>query len=146
MFLKSLNEECDGSCSAPTDGEMFIKIVVNSESMALSPSTNESYYLNVSTNEKISTVMITAETSFGARHGLETLTQLFAKSTDKYNRNSLVITSPAEINDSPIYQHRGLLLDTARHFIPVPHILRTLDGMGSCKLNGDFKCPQLIKK
>lgn len=144
MFLKSLNEECDGSCSAPTDGELFIKIGVNSESMTLSPSTNESYYLNVSTNEKITTVRITAETSFGARHAIETLSQLFAKSTDKYNRNSLVITSPAEINDSPVYQHRGLLLDTARHFIPVPHILRTLDGMGSCKLNGNLKCPLLI--
>lgn len=141
MFLKSLNEECNGECSGPTDGEMFIKIEVNSDSMALSPSTNESYFLNVSTIEKKSTVTITAETSFGARHGLETLTQLIAKTTDEFNRNSLVLTSPAEINDKPVYQHRGLLLDTARHFIPVPHILRTLDGMGSCKLNGDLKYP-----
>ncbi|CAO1349067.1 unnamed protein product [Diamesa tonsa] len=135
LFLKSLNEECNGECSAPTDGEMFIKIEVNSDSMTLSPSTNESYFLKVSTIEKKSTVTITAETSFGARHGLETLTQLIAKTTDEFNRNSLVVTSPAEINDKPVYQHRGLLLDTARHFIPVPHILRTLDGMGSCKLN-----------
>lgn len=140
MFLKSLNEECEGSCSAPTDGEMFIKIEVNSDSLTLSSSTNESYFLIIHTNKNKSNVIITAETSFGARHGLETLTQLIAKTTDDLDRNLLVVTSSASINDKPIYQHRGLLLDTARHFIPVPHILRTLDGMGSCKLNGDFKC------
>lgn len=41
----------------------------------------------------------------------------------------------AKIRDRPAYPHRGLMLDTARNFIPVPDILRTIDAMASSKLN-----------
>jgi hexosaminidase len=50
-------------------------------------------------------------------------------------RSGLVIVSNADISDKPAYQHRGLLLDSARHFIPVSTILRTIDGMAATKLN-----------
>jgi hexosaminidase len=46
-----------------------------------------------------------------------------------------VTLSRVLIEDSPEYSYRGLLLDTARNFIPIPSILRTLDGMSTCKLN-----------
>lgn len=32
-------------------------------------------------------------------------------------------------------QHRGLMLDTARHFLPVSLILRQIDGMAFSKMN-----------
>lgn len=39
------------------------------------------------------------------------------------------------IQDCPKFKHRGFLLDTARHFIPVLSILNTLDAMSYSKLN-----------
>lgn len=39
------------------------------------------------------------------------------------------------IHDRPSFPHRGFMLDTARHFIPVASILKMLDGMAASKLN-----------
>lgn len=47
----------------------------------------------------------------------------------------LLVVASAQIEDRPIYRHRGLLLDTARNFIPIADIERTIDGMGASKLN-----------
>ena len=39
------------------------------------------------------------------------------------------------IEDSPRFPWRGLLLDSARHFLPIPDIKRQIDGMAAAKLN-----------
>ena len=39
------------------------------------------------------------------------------------------------IDDAPAYAWRGLLIDVARHFLPLTALLRTLDGMAQFKLN-----------
>ncbi len=39
------------------------------------------------------------------------------------------------IEDAPRFPWRGLMLDPARHFLPVDALLRTLDGMALAKLN-----------
>lgn len=135
LFLNKLNEECDNNCNLPSDNEMFIRIDMKSESLSLNSQTEESYQLNITKSGNSILAYITADTIFGARHGLETLSQLMTKRVDEMNRKGLVIIENAEITDKPIYQHRGLLLDTARHFIPAEVILRILDGMSSTKLN-----------
>ncbi|CAF4223859.1 unnamed protein product, partial [Rotaria magnacalcarata] len=39
------------------------------------------------------------------------------------------------IQDWPRFPYRGILLDTARHFLPVPIIKQHLDAMASNKFN-----------
>jgi hexosaminidase len=39
------------------------------------------------------------------------------------------------LSDAPIFRHRGLMLDTARNFLPLYAMKRTLDAMAASKLN-----------
>lgn len=135
LFLKNLNEECGAECNLPSENEMFIRIQIQSPDLKLSSETDESYQLKLQSSSNRILAEISAETVFGARHGLETLSQLMTKRVDRMKRAGLVIVSSASITDKPAYQHRGLLLDSARHFIPVPTILRILDGMSATKMN-----------
>lgn len=48
---------------------------------------------------------------------------------------TLVAVATAHATDSPRYPHRGLMLDTARHFLPLSALLRTVDAMAASKLN-----------
>ncbi|XP_067002657.2 chitooligosaccharidolytic beta-N-acetylglucosaminidase [Anabrus simplex] len=95
-------------------------------------STNESYVLKVQqTADGKVNVTITAPTYFGARHGLETLTQLVVLSAE----GRLLMPKKASVRDHPIYKYRGILLDTARSFFPPNAIKRTLDAMAANKMN-----------
>lgn len=85
-------------------------------------------------------VEISSETAYGARHALETLTQLIASYSvyDKETRGkqwALVMVARAKIRDKPVYPHRGLLLDTARNFLPTKAIQRQINAMAASKLN-----------
>lgn len=51
------------------------------------------------------------------------------------HRNCLLLIATARIKDRPVFQHRGLLVDTARNFVPLKDIERTIDGMAANKLN-----------
>lgn len=135
LFLKNLNEECGSECNLPSENEMFVRIRIDSANLKLYSETSESYQLNITSSANRVMAQISAETVFGARHALETLSQLMVRRVDDMKRNGLVIVSSAQISDKPAYQHRGLLLDSARHFIPMTTILRILDGMSSSKLN-----------
>jgi hexosaminidase len=87
--------------------------------------TDESYSFN-STN---SAIVLRAKTVFGAMHGLQTLQQLLQVEDGHY------VIPAVEINDSPRFPWRGLMIDVSRHFMPLPVIYRTLDGMAAVKLN-----------
>ena len=87
--------------------------------------TDESYSIDSTSNK----VILQAKTVFGALHGLETLKQLPQVEGDHY------VLPALQINDSPRFPWRGLMLDVSRHFMPLPVIYRTLDGMAAVKLN-----------
>ena len=47
----------------------------------------------------------------------------------------LLINDGTIINDAPRFKYRGLMLDTARHFIPVPVLRKQIDAMSYNKFN-----------
>ncbi|XP_075234714.1 chitooligosaccharidolytic beta-N-acetylglucosaminidase-like [Lycorma delicatula] len=119
--------------------KLIIKIKIKDETVDnLSLSTEqEAYNLTVKqSNEDKSLFQITAviesETFFGARHGLETLSQLIIY--DEYNYN-LLIPKLINIEDYPKYPYRGIMLDTSRNYFSVNSIKRTIDIMSANKLN-----------
>ena len=90
---------------------------------------NESYTLQIDA----STATLTAPTINGALHGLQTFSQLCRYDFDK---DAVVIDeAPWQISDAPRFSHRGLMLDTARHFYPPAAILPLLDAMAAVKLS-----------
>ena len=74
-------------------------------------------------------VSIDAPTSLGVLRALATLEQL--PRTDRKGR----YLPEVDIRDQPRFAWRGLLIDAARHFMPVAVIKRNLDGMAAVKLN-----------
>ncbi|XP_055372164.1 beta-hexosaminidase subunit beta-like [Condylostylus longicornis] len=84
---------------------------------------DEWYYLSGSGN-------ILAHSIWGILRGLETYSQLITPAN-----NGLLKIRDVRIRDSPRYPHRGLLLDTSRHFMEMKTIYDVLDGMAYNKLN-----------
>ncbi|XP_068249173.1 chitooligosaccharidolytic beta-N-acetylglucosaminidase-like [Palaemon carinicauda] len=111
---------------------LFLDFTVSGMDTQLTLETDESYTLAVLTNGDQTTATIIAASFFGARHALETLSQLIDH--DEID-GSLMIVSSAMISDSPAFPYRGILLDTSRNFISVRAIERTLDAMAANKLN-----------
>ncbi|CAN7989398.1 unnamed protein product, partial [Ixodes hexagonus] len=75
--------------------------------------------------------VIEAETVWAALRGLETFSQL-VHLNKKVNAFVVNVTS---ILDYPTYSHRGILLDSARHFLPVKLLKDNLDAMSYNKFN-----------
>ncbi|CAI5494519.1 unnamed protein product, partial [Closterium sp. Naga37s-1] len=98
---------------------------------------DESYVLTVGgaapDHSSSAVIRIHANTTVGALRALETLSQLVRR--DPASRLALLQGVPLTIHDRPRFPHRGVLLDTARHFHPVPFIERLLDSMSYAKLN-----------
>jgi hexosaminidase len=67
---------------------------------------------------------------WGVLRGMETFLQLVGPGGSTAFRVPAVV-----IEDRPRFAWRGLLLDPARHFMPVETVKRTLDGMAAVKLN-----------
>ncbi|KAF7277868.1 hypothetical protein GWI33_009122 [Rhynchophorus ferrugineus] len=88
---------------------------------------DEKYQLNVTTDA----VLLSAPSVWGILRGLESFSQLLYLGADGYTvrLNSTVIV------DYPRYKHRGLLLDTARHYMPLTQIYQVIDGLAYNKMN-----------
>lgn len=91
---------------------------------------DESYTMRINSKG----ISIDAISVFGAQHALTTLVQL-ASMADA-NREKKGINFPTlRIEDAPRFAWRGLLIDSARHFLSLQTIKRQLDGMAAAKLN-----------
>lgn len=69
-------KECINNCSLENSPQVFLKLSINSKSLELNLNTDESYTLHVLASDKTIFIDIKAETVYGARHGLETLSNL----------------------------------------------------------------------
>jgi hexosaminidase len=64
---------------------------------------------------------------WGALRALETFTQLMYRDTAT---NTVKIDGvPLAVNDHTRFNHRGILIDTARHYQPVDEILKIIDSL-----------------
>ncbi|XP_023194090.1 beta-hexosaminidase subunit beta isoform X1 [Xiphophorus maculatus] len=105
VWITSPDSECDGYPSVSSD---------------------ESYELTVDQPFAV----LKAPKVWGALHGLETFSQLIVE--DEYGTKTINSTV---ISDFPRFAHRGVLLDTSRHFLPIKVILTNLEIMAMNKFN-----------
>lgn len=132
------NGPCPGiqyGTSDPNLGQrsVHVHIYVEDDGATMSLDKSEFYQLviNHTTDEEVR-VIIYADTFFGARHALETMSQLV--NYDDVN-DSLQIVDEAMVSDAPVYAIRALTVDTSRNFITMESLKRTIDGMAMNKLN-----------
>ncbi len=86
---------------------------------------DESYTLDVTP----SGAKLQAVTPLGTLHGLQTFLQLVSIAPEGF------LVPAVSIQDQPRFPWRGLMIDSARHFIPLQVVKRNLDGMEAVKLN-----------
>ncbi|KAL7287361.1 hypothetical protein TKK_0018478 [Trichogramma kaykai] len=162
-FLDNIRAYCNvggrnRECRFPPGPERSIRVHVKVESsaMRLDWRTNESYELEIDNKGggDLVSVLVTAQTVYGARHALETLSQLVAArpatnceddggddstSSDgggsQRHHHELVMLDEANVKDKPVFAHRGLLVDTGRNFLPLESLLRTVDALAANKMN-----------
>ncbi|KAG9141578.1 hypothetical protein Leryth_026539 [Lithospermum erythrorhizon] len=108
-----------------------INVVIRSSNDELQYGVDESYKLLISAQGDL--VNLEAETIYGALHGLQTFSQLcrFISKT----RAIEVHQVPWIIVDEPRFSYRGLLIDTSRHYLPLPVMKKVINSMTYAKLN-----------
>ena len=73
-------------------------------------------------------IQLSASSKKGVFYGMQTFSQLLLSATDKQ-------IPYLTIKDSPRFSHRGLMIDPARHFIPVDEVKKFIDIMAFYKYN-----------
>lgn len=109
----------------------LLTINISNPSIPLQLYVDESYQLTIPTNG--GNAVLQSATYWGALRGLETFSQLV-----RYNftgRSYEVRQAPWVIHDAPRFPHRGILLDTSRHFEPVRTIKTFIDSLTYAKFN-----------
>jgi hexosaminidase len=87
-------------------------------------------------------ILLQSLTVYGAMHALQTLLQLLefgwldeSATATQGLPTYLIHDTPIQISDAPTYPFRGLMIDTARHYLPLDLILANLDVMAMNKMN-----------
>ncbi|XP_075694371.1 beta-hexosaminidase subunit beta isoform X2 [Rhinoderma darwinii] len=115
----------------PSSGRLFqLQVIITSKENEcfVYPhlKSDESYKLIIDDNGAV----LQASQVWGALRGLETFSQLvYEDSTGAF------LVNKTQISDAPRFAHRGVLLDTSRHYLPLKTILLNLDAMAFNKMN-----------
>lgn len=111
---------------APDVSKATLVVTTDHESkLVQEPGEDESYTLEVSPGG----AKLHAANPLGVLHGLQTFLQLVNASSDGFRVASV------KIEDKPRFPWRGLMMDSGRHFLPVPVIKRNMDGLEAVKMN-----------
>ena len=97
-----------------------IVLDVASSNETLAPSVNATYAIAWDAS-KSTQVSVAASTVWGGMYGLETLSQCISAGHLNF--------TAARIRDWPDYDHRGLMVDSGRRFVPVETLQGIIDGM-----------------
>jgi hexosaminidase len=108
-----------------TSGLKQLTVYVEDPSENQTLDTEEAYGINLSKDD----AHIGATSLFGALRALETFSQLIFFNNGEYKMYG------GYVGDIPRFNHRGFLMDTSRHYVPVPTILQFLDAMSFNKMN-----------
>ncbi|CAH8853411.1 unnamed protein product [Trichobilharzia szidati] len=91
-----------------------------------SHSMDESYKIDL----QINTLNITSTEVWGVLHALETVLQ------NAYNDEwNFKLIKNVYVEDAPRFPHRGLMLDTSKHFLTIGEIHKFIDAMAMVKMN-----------
>ena len=125
-----------------------VDIIVRDPSEVLRLGTDESYSLALGSSAAAGLLRGRIETAtvFGALHALESLAQLVSCGPDPDTpsdpdaaaggaRGPPTVGTPLAVRDAPRFRWRGLMLDTARHFLPLASLRRVVEAMAISKLN-----------
>jgi hexosaminidase len=74
---------------------------------------------------------LNATTVWGALHGLELFTQMM----QVQGKSFVIADTPVAATAQARFQHRGLLLDSARHYLPLDTIKRAVDALAYSHMN-----------
>ena len=106
----------------------------DAEKSSLDIDVDESYTLDITQQSSRWECSIKSSTVWGALHALETFTQLLTRYGDNFTFIGLNY-APVTVQDSPRFTHRGLLIDSARHYLPIDTILMMIDSLVLVKMN-----------
>ncbi|RXG60536.1 Beta-hexosaminidase subunit alpha [Armadillidium vulgare] len=90
---------------------------------------DEQYDLKICAPDTPTEATLESNSIWGILRGLETFSQILVEGDTLFSVNC------TQISDFPRYAHRGVHLDTARHFLPLEKIFENLDLMAMNKFN-----------
>jgi len=130
IFSNDWNASSLSSSTAATISSLVIQ--VRDVNVELQLGVDESYVLEINpANDEVA--VLRANTTWGALHGLESFSQLIW--TDFEAQTYTLPYGPYHIIDHPRFPHRGILIDTSRHFLPVDTIKRVISALEASKMN-----------
>lgn len=133
--IEKLNKKKQRVSDAKDKTGVLVRVMITDTAVvAPSPNIDETYSLKIAHNDRDNSVeaIVNAQTIFGMRHALETISQLIVWDDVV---GSFAIAEDVSIHDKPSFKYRGVMIDVSRHFISLEKIQESVRAMGYNKMN-----------